>query len=119
MNSITLHNVRIYAKHGCFLEEIKIGSEYCINLTIEYDLTAAAISDKLNQTINYSILNQIINKQMRIRSNLIENVIYRIIKEIRFLFPDIKTIYLSVAKVNPPINGNVEQVIIKFIDNNF
>lgn len=119
MNSITLYNMRIYANHGCFLEEIKIGSEYCINLTVEYDLLPSAISDQLHKTINYDILNQIVNQQMKIRSNLLENVSYRIIQAIRSYFPDIQTIYLSIAKVNPPINGNVEKVIIKFKDKKF
>lgn len=116
MNSITLLNIRIYASHGCILEEAKIGSEYCINLTVEYDLILSAISDQLNDTINYDLLNQIIHEQMKIRSNLLENVGYRIIRTIRSQFPDIKTIYLSIGKINPPINGNVEQAIIKFKD---
>lgn len=119
MNSITLFNIRIYANHGCMIEESKIGSEYCINLTVEYDLIPAAISDQLKQTVNYDQLNQIVNKEMKIRSNLLENVSYRIIKEIRCSFPFIQTIYLSVAKINPPINGNVEKVIIQFEDKNF
>lgn len=119
MNSITLFNIRIYAYHGCLLEESKIGSEYCINLTVEYDLIPSAISDKLHKTVNYDILNQIVHQQMRIRSNLLENVAYRIIKAIRSYFNDIQTIKLSLAKINPPIHGNVEKVMITFEDTNF
>lgn len=119
MNSIILNNIRIFSNHGCMDEEKKIGSEYRVDIIIEYDLIPAAISDELKDTLDYVFLNNIIIKQMKIRSNLLENIAYRIIKEIRKNSPKTKTIHLSIAKINPPIRGNVEYVAIKMEDNNF
>lgn len=116
MNSVELKNVRLFSNHGCMEEEAKIGSEYRLDLTVEFDLIAAAISDELKDTVNYVLLNKIITEQMAIRSKLLENVAYRIIKEIRKKIVQSKNIHLKIAKINPPVGGNIEYVAIKIED---
>ena len=64
MSCIELKDIRIYANHGCLSEEEKIGSHYLVNLRVECDLSQAAKTDALQDTIDYVGLNNIVKKQM-------------------------------------------------------
>jgi dihydroneopterin aldolase len=46
-------------------------------------------------------------------SKLLENVVVRIINEIIKNHSNIKSVEVSVAKKNPPINGDVREVVVK------
>jgi 7,8-dihydroneopterin aldolase/epimerase/oxygenase len=114
MQKIKLKNIKIYAYHGCMEEEAKIGSFYIVNVTIWLNLERSGKSDLLNDTVNYGKIAQIIENQMAIRSNLLEHVTYRIIREIKFQCKKVKAIKASVAKVSPPVNVNMDQVKVTF-----
>lgn len=112
MGIIQINNIKLYAFHGCLDEEAKIGSEYSVNVEVKVDLRKSAKSDKLSDTVDYMHLNHIVKEEMAIRSKLLEEVAQRILnrffKEIR----KIESAKVSVAKINPPIGGNVEEVVI-------
>ena len=38
MSTIRLKNIKIYAFHGCLLEEGQIGSDYLVNLSVRGNL---------------------------------------------------------------------------------
>jgi len=112
MNTIYLKNIKVYAFHGCLPEEAKIGSEYIVNLKVKADLAVSEISDDLSDTVDYVHLNRIVKQEMAKRSNLLEHVARRIVKRIFDELQSAKKISLSVAKVNPPIGGDVESVSV-------
>src|SRR5690606_20872250 len=112
MGSIRLKNIRIYAYHGCLAEESKIGSEYRVDLEIKTDLRKSTQSDALEDTVDYVALHRIVTDAMQQRSNLLENVAQRIVETIFERFPEISRIHLEVAKLNPPIGGDVESVSV-------
>ena len=112
MSTIRLKNIKIYAFHGCLVEEGKIGSDYLVNLSVKADLSNAANTDKLSNTVDYVHLQKIVKNEMRERSKLLEHVGQRIIDRI---FKEITLVYavkVKVAKVNPPIGGDVEEVSV-------
>ena len=112
MGIIQVNNIKLYAYHGCLDEEAKIGSEYKVDVEVKADLRKSAKSDDLLDTVDYVHLNHIVKEEMAIRSKLLEEVAQRILdrffKEIRM----IRRAKVSVAKINPPIGGNVEEVVI-------
>ena len=112
MSSIKLKNIRIFANHGCLTEEEKIGSDYLVNLTVKANLSGAAQSDRLSETVDYVHLNKIVKEQMAIRSKLLEHVGQRIINTIFEEIPLVSDIKVKVSKVNPPIGGDVEDVSV-------
>ncbi|TWP24335.1 dihydroneopterin aldolase [Apibacter muscae] len=114
MEKIKLKNIRIYANHGCMAEEAKIGSFYLINLTVWMDLKMAGLSDNLTDTVNYGDLTNIIKAQMHKRSNLLENIAHRILFEINLQFPTINKAKISVEKINPPVNADLDTVKVTF-----
>ena len=112
MGIIKVNNIKLYAFHGCLDEEAKIGSEYSVDVKVKADLKKSAKTDELEDTVDYVHLNHIVKEEMAIRSKLLEEVAQRILN--RF-FKEIKMIRkatVSVSKINPPIGGNVEEVVI-------
>lgn len=113
MGIIKLKNIRTYSYHGCLIEEGKIGSDYSVDLDVKTDLRKSSVSDNLEDTVDYVLLNRIVEEEMAIRSNLLEHVAHRIIKRIFDEVPAISRILLAVSKLNPPIGGDVEAVTIE------
>lgn len=116
IHSIKLENVRLYAYHGCLQEEAQIGSDYRVDIEVFTNFQQAIQSDKICHTIDYVQLNKIIKEEMAIRSELLESVCGRILQRIRAEFPSCERIEIQVAKLNPPINGDVQSVSVKIID---
>ncbi len=112
MGKIYLKNIRTFSYHGCLVEESKIGSDYRVDVTIKTDLSKSAQSDKLADTVDYVLLNQIVKNEMAIRSELLENVAQRIIDKIFAESPSVAKVQVEVSKINPPIGGDVEAVTI-------
>ena len=112
MDEIVLENIKIYAFHGCMKEETRIGSDYIINLNVKTDLQDAAISDRLEDTVNYVDLLKIVNEEMAISSKLLEHVAERIVSRILRTMKMVNNLQVKVAKQNPPINGNISAVTI-------
>lgn len=113
MGLIKLKNIKIYAYHGCLVEEKKIGSDYRIDLTVKADLTDSAASDKLSDTVDYVHLNKIVKEEMAIRSKLLEHAAERILVRILDEISMVEKVTVDVSKINPPIGGNVEMVTIR------
>jgi len=113
MGIIRLNNIKVYAYHGCLLEEGQIGSDYRVDLKVWADLTEAAITDRLEDTVDYVHLNTIVKEEMAIRSKLLEEVCRRILSRSLNEIPMIKKAQVKVGKLNPPINGDVRAVSVK------
>ena len=113
MGTVKLNNIRVYAYHGCLAEESVIGSDYRVDVKVRSDLSTAAISDNLSDTVDYVHLNRIVKEEMAIRSKLLEHVAKRILDRIFSEIEMVDEAWVSISKINPPIGGDVEMVSIK------
>ena len=113
MGKIILKNVRCYSFHGCLKEEGLIGSEYLVSLKVKASLKKSALSDRLSETVDYVLLNQIIKHEMAKPSKLLETVANRINKSVFKKDLRITKSIVTITKVCPPINGDVEGVSVK------
>jgi len=113
MGVIKVKNIRVYAYHGCLVEEGKIGSDYRVDITVKANLSKSAISDNLEDTVDYVHLNKIVKEEMAIRSKLLEEVAKRILERILNEISIVKSTKVEVSKLNPPIGGNVAMVTIE------
>ncbi len=57
-------------------------------------------------------LNHIVKEEMAIRSKLLEEVAQRILNRFFKEIKMIKKATVSVAKINPPIGGNVDKLLV-------
>ena len=112
MGIIKLHNIQLYANHGCLEEEGKIGSMYRVDLRVKADFTKASKTDQLTDAVDYVHLNTIVKEEMAIRSALLEHVARRILDRCLQEIPMIQKVTVKLSKINPPIGGNVSDVSV-------
>jgi dihydroneopterin aldolase len=113
MDKISVNGIRLYAYHGCLEEEGKIGTEYEVNVSVWGSITQAFHSDDLSQTMDYVTINRIVKEHMAVRHKLIETVANKILEDIFKAMPIVQKAKIKVAKLSPPINGDVEHVSIE------
>lgn len=109
---IEVNGIKCYSFHGCLTEEGKIGGHYLVDVHMTTDFSEAAQSDQLSQTIDYVLVNKIVEEEMDIRSKLIEHIGQRIINRLKAACNNLLNVRVKVTKIAPPINGDVENVAI-------
>ena len=109
---VRVTGIRAYAYHGCMEEEAKIGANYIVDVVLHTDFTEAAQNDDLTKTIDYVVVNRMVEEEMAIRSKLIEHVGQRILNRMQSTFSTLKRCEVTVTKINPPIDGDVDHVSI-------
>ncbi|WP_443634587.1 dihydroneopterin aldolase [Candidatus Marifrigoribacter sp. Uisw_064] len=112
MSTIRLKNIKIYAFHGCMIEEGQIGSDYLVNISVKANLNKAAETDELHDTVDYVHIQKIVKNEMAIRSKLLEHVGQRIISTVFQEIRMVDEVTVTVSKVNPPIGGDVAEVSV-------
>ena len=102
---IELDGMEFKAYHGCLEQEKIRGNSFTVDFHGELDLSAAAESDNLNDTLNYGEIYDIVAEEMSIPSELLENVAGRIVKAIENRFPQLVSFSVRVSKKRPPVDG--------------
>ena len=102
---IELEGMEFKAYHGCLEQEKVRGNSFTVDFRGELDLSAAADSDNLNDTLNYADIYEIVAYEMSIPSELLENVAGRILKTIENRFPELISFSVRVSKKRPPVEG--------------
>lgn len=112
MATIAIEGMKFQAFHGCMEEEKVTGNTFIVDLYLETDTSLAETSDNLKDTLNYSEAYDIIKQQMDIPSKLLEHVGRRILTALKDHFPGIYFAEVEVAKLHPPIHGEVGSVSV-------
>ena len=113
MAFVFLEGMEFYAHHGYYEEERKIGGKYSVDVKLELDVDLAANEDKLEGTINYEKVYELISTVMSEEVALLEFLANRIIKILKSKFPDVKKIWVKVGKYNPPIKGLCHRAVVE------
>ncbi len=114
--SIELKNMRFFAYHGVLPQERVIGNEFVVNLKIETDFSKAMASDDVKDTLNYAEVYDLVKIEMQQPSDLLEHIAGRIFNILKTHFSQIKTLEVRLAKLNPPVAGEVAAVEIVVSD---
>jgi len=110
--TVKVENLKIYSFHGCMKEEEIIGSDYVVNARAVCQLQRETFNDDIAQTVDYVDIARIIKREMAIRSKLLESVVRRILSSCLEEIIVLEEITVSVSKINPPINADVESVTV-------
>ena len=112
---ITLDAMKFYAYHGVEAQERKVGNTFVADLVLSAPIEEAVKSDAIENTINYATIYEVVKREMAIPSNLLEHVAGRILTALKEAFPELLAIELRLAKMNPPLGGDVRSasVILK------
>ena len=110
---IRLNKMKFHAFHGIMEQEKRVGNTFIVDLELILDLSKASETDDVSDTINYAEIYEIVKNEMEISSNLLEHVAGRILRRIKKEFPVIKKLEICLAKVRPPMEGEVESAAIE------
>ena len=110
--TVKVENLKIYSFHGCMKEEEIIGSDYVVNARAVCQLEQETFNDDITQTVDYVDIARIIKREMAVRSKLLESVVRRILSSCLEEIIVLEEITVSVSKINPPINADVESVTV-------
>ena len=110
--TVKVENLKMFAFHGCMEEEKVIGSDYIVNIEADCFVGNDAFNDNISETIDYVDLARIAKREMLIRSKLLEAVVKRIIDRSFEEIDVLNKISVTVSKLNPPINADVEAVSV-------
>ena len=112
MGLIEIEGMQFYAFHGHFEAERVVGNNFQVDLHFKTDCSKAAMSDNLNDTVNYQKVYDIVKKEMETPSHLLEHVAQRILDSLFLAFPEISDTKVKISKLNPPMGGEIEKVSI-------
>src|SRR5438046_782124 len=80
MDEIVLKGLVFFGTHGVNPEETELGQRFGVDLTIRLDLSEAARSDRLGDTVSYSALYKLVRAEMEGEpSKLIEHLAGRLL----------------------------------------
>ncbi|HYP40720.1 MAG TPA: dihydroneopterin aldolase [Chloroflexia bacterium] len=107
MDEIELRGLVFFGRHGVNPEETELGQRFSVDLTVWLDLSNAAESDDLNDTVSYSALYKLVRAEVEgAPSKLIEHVAGRILAKVLDHDSRISKARVAVGKVSPPLKGS-------------
>ncbi|PKB78265.1 MAG: dihydroneopterin aldolase [SAR202 cluster bacterium Io17-Chloro-G9] len=103
---IILEGMQFYGFHGVNAEERALGQPYLVDLSVELDLSRAAVSDRLEDTVNYTHLYRAVRDVVEgDPRNLLESTAQSIADRVLSEFP-VKAVQVRLKKPKPPIRGS-------------
>ncbi|MDD2289555.1 MAG: dihydroneopterin aldolase [Bacteroidales bacterium] len=104
MATIALKDMKFYAHHGCFDEERLIGTFFMVDVDMYTPDCPAALTDQLEDAVDYSHVYQIISREMSVSSRLLEHVAGRIVLSLTRSF-ELSDCRVTVSKLSPALGG--------------
>jgi dihydroneopterin aldolase len=101
---IELKDLRFFAEHGMYQEEVKVGNEFEVDISLECKSPKKAITS-INQTINYVEVYRIVQEVFATRKLLLETCAMQIAEQIQVQFPEVDQLTVRIRKLNPPITN--------------
>lgn len=111
---ILIEKLDIYAYHGFFSEEERLGQRFLLDLVLDVDLRAAAASDHLADTVDYGRAVAIVTEAFTARRyHLLEGAARAVAVAVLEAFPAVASVAVTLRKPAPPIPATLGSVGIQ------
>ena len=111
---ITLSNMVFYGYHGDLPEESKLGQRWIVDLILTLDIAAAAATDDLSQTVDYTRVYAICRETVeKDRFKLIEALANHVIDRVLDASPIVDAVTITIKKPSVPIAGILDHVAVE------
>jgi dihydroneopterin aldolase len=108
---IFITGLTLHAYHGVMAHEAKVGQSFSIDMTLDIDLSAAARSDKVMDTVSYDKVVEVASDAFSSqRLRLIEAAAGKVADAILATFPRVRAIEVTIHKPHAPIAATFSDV---------
>jgi dihydroneopterin aldolase len=108
---IFVHGLSLHAYHGVMAHEAKVGQTFTLDLELSIDLSAAARSDKVVDTVSYDKVVDCASAAFRSqRFRLIEAAAGRVADAVLTTFPRVAAVKVTIHKPHAPIAATFSDV---------
>ena len=105
-----IDNLEVFANHGLFEEENKLGQKFIFDIECELNYKKAMFSDEMTDSISYADIAEVVVKTATSNTfNLLERLAGEILKNIFTEFSQIENIKLKINKPGAPIKYHFEK----------
>ena len=102
-DAIRLYDLRFQVCHGVLDHERMVAQEFAVDVTLELDLRSAGQSDRIQDTVNYADVADMVARVMQGPSKkLIESLAESICDKILAQWPGL-TVAVKIRKMAPPL----------------
>lgn len=113
---IFIHGLSLHAYHGVMAHEAKVGQTFTIDLELDIDLSAAARSDKVVDTVSYDqVVTCATEAFLAQRFRLIEAAAGSIADAVLAAFPRVQAVTVTIHKPHAPIAATFSDVGVKLM----
>lgn len=113
---IFIRDLTLHAYHGIMPHEGRVGQTFMIDLDLDIDLSEAARSDKVKDTVSYADVAQCVEKVFTgQRFRLIEAAGGAVADAVLAAFPRVLTIAVTIHKPHAPIAATFSDVGVTLI----
>jgi len=108
MGKVMLEGMEFFGYHGVYPEENVLGNRFTVDLELHTNFQVAMETDRLEGTIDYAQLYNLVKARMDRPVKLLEHLGYGIVQDIRAAFPEVDQIRITLKKQQPAIGGLVD-----------
>ncbi len=113
---IFVKGLALHANHGVMAHEAKVGQTFTLDLDLEIDLSAAAHSDKVADTVSYDKVVDCVSEAFCTqRYRLIEAAAGRVADAVLAAFTRVRSVRVTIHKPHAPIAATFDDVGITLV----
>lgn len=113
---IFIKGLALHAYHGVMAHEAKVGQTFTIDLDLEIDLSVAARSDKVMDTVSYDkVVDCASDAFCAQRFRLIEAAAGRVADAVLAAFPRVRSVRVTIHKPHAPIAATFNDVGVTLV----
>ncbi|HWJ28403.1 MAG TPA: dihydroneopterin aldolase [Flavisolibacter sp.] len=102
--TIELKNLRFFADHGLYEQELRTGNEFEVEVSIDCAAPEEVVRS-IDQTINYVDAYNIVKNVFGKRTDLLETAAMEMANQLKERFQEADKIVIRITKMHPPITG--------------
>jgi len=115
-DSIFVKGLTLHAYHGVMSHEAKVGQTFAIDLELAIDLSEAARTDKVADTVSYDqVVTRATEAFLGHRFRLIEAAAGRVADAILSGFPRVQSVAVTIHKPHAPIAATFTDVGVRLV----
>jgi dihydroneopterin aldolase len=109
---VGLVGMEFYAYHGLYEAERKTGNDFIVDVYVYYQSDKFS-EDRIENTLNYELIYNIVKEKMSIPAKLIEHLGEQMIADLKKITGADKTVKVVIKKKRPPLHGVVNYAIFE------